>query len=186
MGFYQLMMKNKGGGSNILYAPALDGTEQITTMRNQVTPTIANNIMYGGSGYLSQGWDNSVLWELKFEATAEANKGNGIMLHAGTTNTRDYDLVCLTGDSAIYIYSNGSTTTVDDRYFPNQSSQNRLDSGWKQITIEKISSNQIKITINGYFKTWTFPAMATYDIVQIGVDSWGGTAQLKNIIVTKI
>ena len=169
---------------NILYQPKLDGTEAITTMSGQTTPTISNNTLVGGSGYLTQGWDNTGLWKLQFEATADANSGNGIMLHAGTTNTRDYDLVCLTGDSAVYIYSNGSTTTVDDRYFPNQSSQNKLDSGWKTVEIEKISSNQIKITINGYSKTWTFPAMATYNIMQIGVDSWGGTAQLKNIVVT--
>ena len=173
----------KSSNNIIIYQPSLDGTEQITTMSGQTTPTISNNTLVGGSGYLTQGWDNTGLWKLEFEATG-TSEGNGIVLHVGTTSIRDYNLIQLTNQSSVYIYTGSSTTTVDDRYFPNQSSQNMLEYGWQKVTYEKINSTQIKITINGYSKTFTWSLLANYNTINIGVDSWGGTAQLKNIIVT--
>ena len=170
-------------GNNTIYAPLLDGSEAITTMSGQSSPSISNNTLVGGSGYLTQGWDNTGLWKLEFEATG-TSEGNGIVLHVGTTSVRDYNLIQLTNQSAVYIYTGSSGTIVNDRYFPNQSSQNMLEYGWQKVTYEKINSTQIKITINGYSKTFTWNLLADYNTINIGVDTWGGTAQLKNIAVT--
>lgn len=52
--------------SRVIYQPALEGTESITTIRTY-TPTISNNELVSGCGYLSDGWDNTIDWELTFE-----------------------------------------------------------------------------------------------------------------------
>ena len=38
------------------------------------------------------------------------------------------------------IYTGSYGTVVNDRYFPNQSSQNMLENGWQKVTYEKINS----------------------------------------------
>lgn len=173
----------KSSNNIIIYQPSLDGTEQITTMSGQTTPTISNNTLVGGSGYLTQGWDNTGLWKLSF--TAKANSGDcGIILHVSSNNSRDNNLLQLTGNSAIYGYQNSSTVISDDRYFTEIDSNNLLTKGWQDITYEKTGATTIKISMNGYSHTINWTTLQSYNTINIGVDSWGGTAQLKNIVVT--
>ena len=176
--FRQLMMKSKTD-SNILYAPKLNGTEQITTL----TPTVSiqNNTLRGGSGYLSLGWDNTVLWELtfKFRGVSTVAQG-GFYIIAPTMVERDVTEFLYTGDSRIYMYTN--------RYSVSSASFLGLGNitSWENIKFTKINSSSLVLKIGGIQATLSWSALSSLSRVCIGVDSWGGTFEMKDIVVTKI
>ena len=123
-----------GGGSNILYQPTLDGTEQITTMSGQNSPYITNNTLTGqisgqkgGSGYLTQGWDNTGLWKLNLNGFI-SNSGGGIIIAMGTTQ-RDYNLVMIDASGSLWRYNGSSGKS----YVLNLGS---LTSGFVNIEVE--------------------------------------------------
>ena len=75
--------------SRVIYQPALDGTESITTIRTY-TPTISNNELVSGCGYLTNGWDNTIDWELTFEYYVTGDNNGYLVIPKGTTS-RDYN-----------------------------------------------------------------------------------------------
>ena len=70
--------------SRVIYQPALDGTESITTIRTY-TPTISNNELVSGCGYLTNGWDNTIDWELTFEYYVTGDNNGYLVIPKGTT-----------------------------------------------------------------------------------------------------
>ena len=188
--FRQLMMKKK---SNILYAPTLDGSEQITTISGQNSPRILNNTFTGqttsgngGCGYLSQGWDNTGLWEVNCKGFWY--QGNcGICIYDGISTSRDRACLKLT-NTELWVYHDNGTGSFVSSCFPQINV-------WNDVTITKLNSTlvNVKITYNGTTKlnqnvTWN--DLASHDKVFIGVDTWGTGSfyysQVKDILVTKI
>lgn len=185
-GFTQLMMRNKG--SNILYAPALDGTEQITTMSGQRTPTIVNNTLTGyyssgkgGSGYLSEGWDNTGLWQLTFKGRLFGYSGDGLLLVCNSSQ-RDYNLINMTSED-FWRYNGSSSTKFS--YSPSLYS-----STMRNVTITKINSTTITIKVDTGSEVMIngFTALSQTDRCYIGVDSWenGKYGIISDILVVKL
>lgn len=82
---------------NFLYAPLLDGTETVYTIPYEASgtsinfqPTINNNQLQDGAGYLSDGWDNTVNWELTFEYYTTGDNNGYTVIPLGT-DKRDYN-----------------------------------------------------------------------------------------------
>lgn len=184
-GFSQLMMRNKGSGSNILYAPSLDGTEQITTMSGQTSPVITNNTFSGGSGFLSDGWNNSGLWKLTFEAkSSQSNSNCGAGIFLPTMTTRDQNCAKVTSACYVSIYANSSTVVANDSYFYNYSYRMY---NWLPITIEKTSNTTIEISIGTGQKTYTWSVLSSTSKMCIGVDTWSSNAcSIRNILVVSV
>lgn len=174
-----LSMLMENGESDIIYAPKLNGTEQITTL----TPTVSiqNNILRGGSGYLSLGWDNTIPWELtfKFRGISSVTMG-GFYIIAPTMTERDVTEFLYTGDSRIYMYTNRSANTSS--YFMTLGNI----TSWEDIKFTKVGSNGLNLKIKNYETTLYWSALNSLSRVCIGVDSWGGVFEIKDIVVTKI
>lgn len=188
--FRQLMMREKGG-SNIIYAPTLDGTEQITTMsgvNGYVTPTISNNELKTqnyASGYLTEGWNNTVNWKLTFKCSSNSTSViGGFYIVFPSTINRDYNELLFDNTLTMFIYENGSKT-FDDTYFK---SAYATYNTWANITVEKLSSTQLKISVGANSKTITWNSMSTQNRLCIGVDSWNSSfiGYLKDILVIKV
>lgn len=173
--------------SNILYQPLLDGAEQITTMSGQKSPHIANNTLTGyinssesGSGYLSQGWDNTGLWELTFKGRI-TGEGSGIILVCDSTQ-RDNNLINI---SATYLWRYNGSSGSNYSYYPSVESSEMRD-----ITITKIDSTTITIKIdNDSAGTISgFTPLSQTNRCYIGVDYWafGAYAIISDILVTKV
>ena len=161
----------KGYKTVILYQPALNGTEPITTMSNQNSPTITNNTLTGytssgngGSGYLSEGWDNTGLWKLTFKGRLNT-PSSGIILVCDSTQ-RDYNLINLARKD-FYRYNGSSSTTFS--YSPTLYSDTMHD-----ITITKTDSTTIKIKVDSGSEVTIsgFTPLSQTDKCYIGVDSW--------------
>lgn len=165
------------GSDNIIYQPSLDGTEQITVLSGDVS--IQNNILRGGSGYLSLGWDNTVSWELtfKFRGVSTVAQG-GFYIIAPTMTERDVTEFLYTGDSRIYMYTNRSSNTSG--YFM---ALGNITS-WEDIKFTKTGSNGLRLKIRNYETTLNWSALSSLSRVCIGVDSWGGVFEIKDILVT--
>ena len=72
----------------------LDGTEPITTITTY-TPTVVNNTLTNGCGYLTSGFDNSTNWELtyKYKFVDDVQStwvGAGALVCPANTSARDY------------------------------------------------------------------------------------------------
>lgn len=183
--FYEGNGTGNFSGAKLLYNPVLDGTEQITTMTSQNSPYITQNTLtgnlsgqIGGSGYLSEGWSNSGLWELEFDGWCSQNS-SGLLL-ALTTDTRDYNLFLIECSGTGYVYngSSGSSQTG----FPS------LTQTWRHIVIKKISSTSISVKVDTNTVNFTnFTALGSAPKCYIGVDAWATNqyAVIKNIYVTE-
>lgn len=180
-----LINRNQIASGNILYAPALDGTEQITTLSGQTSPTISDNQLVGGSGYLTQGWDNSGLWQLTFRAYAtNVNTiDTGIILCPPTATDRDENEFMLTNGGSMYIYENSAQVGYDS------SLQSILDTyqSWAEYTISKIAPDTIRIYWENGYVDMTWEALASYDRICIGVDKWSDNSmKIEQIKVEKL
>lgn len=172
MSFYQLMMRNKGGGSNILYAPALDGTEQITTMSGQNSPHIENNTLTGytasgngGSGYLSEGWDNTGLWELTYKGRINGSDGYAGLLLVCNSNKRDYNLINTTREHWRYNGSSSRTFNYSPPIYGTTMHNIKITKTNSTTVVIKVDDGE-SVTIND------FTALSQTNRCYIGVDSW--------------
>lgn len=186
---WQGVIKDKYYGiksSNILYQPSLDGTEAITTMSGQDTPIITNNMLAGGSGYLTQGWDNTGLWKLTFKAYSTSSStviNNGIIICPPSATQRNQNEFLITNGGSIYIYSNGSNV-LHDRTVENIISCYQT---WTEYTITKTSPTTINISNGTSQVNITWNALSSYNKICIGVDKWSTDyIGIKDISVTKI
>ena len=155
-----------------LWVPALDGTETIHQV--QGTTTISNGEMSGGSGYIGA-FDNTGNWELSFKAKW-SNGSCGIWLIKSDETSRDSnDVLMLQG--SIYAHVGGSGSAVG-AFSPYLSANTYHD-----ITVTK---NGTTLSIKGDNQspvniTWSLAT--TLSTLSIGVDAWGGTSYIKDIVV---
>ena len=161
-----------------LYAPLLDGTEQKQQLDG--TTTISNGVMSGGAAYLTGGWDNTIDWELTAEVYFNSNDGMAFCLYAPTDTTRDNNVLKMMGRSygKAYSYLNGS------------SQQSGTISGivtgsWMTVTMTRVGNNiSIKIG-NNTATTFTY-RYTSFTSICVGVDTWGKSTSVRNIVVDAI
>ena len=82
---------------HFLYSPLLDGTETVYAIPYEANgtsinfqPTISDNQLQDGAGYLLDGWDNTVDWELTFEYYPTGDNNGYTVIPLGT-DKRDYN-----------------------------------------------------------------------------------------------
>lgn len=146
-----------GGDNSIIYQPTLDGTESITTIETY-TPTITDNTLTNGCGYLTNGWDNTIDWELTFDYYTTGDN-NGYLVVPKDTTQRDYKGIQQWYCNQLNFYVNGTKPTG---YITNATSCNE----WISVKITKIGYVWT-VYYNGVQKTqWDTEGYAST------VDSW--------------
>ena len=170
-GYEQLTSQNISI-TNILYQPALDGTENITKISGN-NATISNNRLISGCNYLTDGWDNSTDWTLTFKAKLTTTNGCGCFITVSGQYRRDWDWIQINNcDGDLRVLNRVNNTHDYTRV--GSPDTNLLD-----ITI-------VKRTVNGS-TTYTTLIDGYNSVVQsntnldnasrlvIGVDYWTGT-----------
>ena len=168
-----------GGGSNVIYQPSLDGTE--SKYQIQGTTTISNGVMSGGSGYLATGWDNSIDWELTFELRFDTQNDCGVLIIPNTVTSRDYNEVMILPpqQTSLWVrYQNGAGQF-------NYTSRTITTDTWYQVTVTFID-NDLRLQMFGTDTTVSASYLRNFANMSIGVDSWGGSASIRNIVVTDL
>ena len=155
-----------------LWVPQLDGTETIHQV--QGTTTISNGEMYGGSGYIGA-FDNSNNWELSFDGKLTGDNCGLWLIKSDETSRDTNDVLLIRGNT--YTHINGSATAHGN--VGTVLSANTYHS----FKYTKNGNNLTIVVDNTYTKTIQWSLLSTLSTLAIGVDSWGGTATIKNIVV---
>ena len=161
-----------------LYAPLLDGTEQIQQL--QGTTTVANGEMSGGAAYLKGGWDNTIDWELTADVYFTSSDGMAFCLYAPTDTSRDNNVLKMMGRSygKAYSYLNGSSQQSGGI-------TGITNGSWMTVKMTKEGSN-ISISVNGNTATTFTYRYTSFSTICVGVDTWSQTTKVKNIIVDSL
>lgn len=166
--------------SRIIYQPALNGTEAITTIETY-TPTISNNELVNGCGYLTNGWDNTIDWELTFEYYVTGDNNGYIVIPKGTT-TRDYNGIQQWYSNQLNFRVNGSSPSGN---ISHATSTNQ----WIRVKVTKVGYVW-EVYYNDILKTtWNASSYAstldTWTEMCIGLDrnSNRNSAKIRNIKV---
>lgn len=162
--------------SSYLYAPTLDGTESVTAFSGYSAPTISNNVLVNGAGYLTDGWSNSGNWEISFDFKL-GNSTSGIILCSNSATGYD-------NNSIQIILSQFSIRNGTTMYLNKSMS---LSSGtWYSATIRK-EGTAITYTIGSVTGTSTWTGQSSITTMAIGNYYWSSaSSNLKNIKVTSI
>lgn len=178
--------------NNILYAPPLNGTEAVYTIPYNgdgtsinFQPTISNNQLQDGAGYLSDGWDNTVNWELTFEYYTTGDNNGYTVIPLGA-DKRDYNGIQQWYNRQLNFYVEGAKPSG---YLSNAGL--RLET-WMSVKITK-EEYIWKVYYDDVLKT-TFDLSSYAAIVDdwtrmcIGVDRNGNrySAAIRNIFVREI
>ena len=166
--------------SRVIYQPALDGTEAITTIRTY-TPTISNNELVSGCGYLTNGWDNTIDWELTFEYYVTGDNNGYLVIPKGTTQ-RDKNGIQQWYSNQLNFRVNGSSPSGN---ITNATSTNQ----WINVKVTKVGYVW-KVYYNDILKTtWNASSYAstldTWTEMCIGLDRDNNrnSAKIRNIKV---
>lgn len=158
-----------------LFVPSLESGTSFYQISGSTS--IANGEMSGGSARLTTAWDNTVDWELTFDGK-KSNNNCGYWLINPTDTTRDNNCVKLVSGTIPYVYVSGSDThnygdlgTLSNNTY--YSYTIRKENGVLKI---KRSGSSTELTVN-----WSL--LSSLTTIAIGVDTWGHTATIKNIIV---
>ena len=156
-----------------LWCPKLDGTETIHQVQN--TTTIANGEMYGGSGYIGA-FDNTGNWEMTFQAKF-SNTSCGIWLIKSDETNRDSNDILFIRET-IYRHANGSGEGS-----PQYPYEGRLSSNtYYEFKLTK-NGNTLSIQVASRSGSFTWSLLNTLSTLSVGVDAWGGTSYIKDIVV---
>lgn len=158
-----------------LYAPALDGTETLYQING--TTTVSNGEMSGGTCYLTTGWDNTIDWELSFEAYFVGTCGQSIQLSFGNPTRADYNCIRFLCSNYNRVQTNKPSTTYNDLSL-NSVSQNT----WLSFNVKR-ESDTMTVKIGDNTETTHNYRFSEYSTVCIGTNSWGEGVKLRNIIV---
>lgn len=179
----KVLQISSGGGSTIIYQPTLDGTENITTIATY-TPTITNNTLTNGCGYLTNGWNNTIDWELTFDYYTTGDNNGYLIIPKGTTQ-RDYKGIQQWYCNQLNFYVNGTKPTG---YITDATSCNE----WISVKITKIGYVWT-VYYNDVQKTqWDTESYAStvdsWTEMCIGLDKNSSSryATIKNIVVKSI
>ena len=164
--------------STHLFAPLLDGTDNIYTISG--TTTVTDGEMSGGSSYLTDGWDNTIDWVLTFEAYHTARDGQAWGLYAPNQTQRDYNVGKFMPPAYNKLYSCVNGSSSQDGNF------NGLTYGsWQSWTVTK-TGNTLTVQIGNNTPTTHTYRYSQYPTIHIGTDTWGNIMKLRNIIVDPI
>lgn len=162
-------------GQAHLYAPKLDGTETLYQING--TTTVSNGEMSDGTCYLTQGWDNTIDWELTFEAYFDSRDGESIQLSFGNPTRADYNCIRFLCPAYNRIQTNKPSTVYNDG-----SLNSVTQSTWLSFNVKRVRNTMTVKIGNNNATTHTY-RFSEYDTVCIGTNTWGGIAKLRNIIV---
>ena len=164
------------------YAPKLDGTEQLTLLRNHI-PEInqIDNEMYiiwDFGGYLTEGFKNTNFWEVTFDVKLLEGSQTGadcFICNKGVTGQRRKQSWNYEANSQPYSESDKSIGEGQFKLSTITSSE------WKSVTIRKLNNKYITIqtvgtNINNEIQYWN---NSTYDFICVGISSWGSASKIK-------
>ena len=157
-----------------LYVPKLDGTETIHQLSG--TTTISNGEMSGGSGFIGA-FDNTGDWELSLKAQFSGSNC-GFWIIASNDTTRDNNACKLvSGNMSVYPYINGNQGSLTR--MSNQVSYNVYHT-W---TIRKENNVLTFKYDDESARSVDWSLINSLSTLGIGVDTWGHTATIKDIVV---
>ena len=122
---------------------ALDGSEAIFTMTGSDgpscrTPTIENNILKDGSGYLANGWNNTIDWQLTFDYFC-TGVGNGAIIIIPETNSRNRNSIMFWQQENVIFGNSSSLYSFNSVSMPYNN--------WHNIKVIK-ENNTITVYVN--------------------------------------
>ena len=144
-------------------AYVLDGTESISSITSYPTPTIANNVLSDGLGYLSDGFDNTGNWKLEFKYKASGAGAGFILIPTGIT-ARDKYFVQLWERNSVSFrdpnssVSGGSSFTAFD------------PDTWVDVEITKQSTTLTVVVDNTQRGQATISTLSNYNTLYVGLD----------------
>lgn len=165
---------------NVKYAPLLDGSEEVTLLKEGITfpPTIQNGVASNGLFYLTQGWSNIGNWTLTFDYYVTGDN-NGYLVIPQGTSIRDYNGIQQWHTVDLNCRNNGVTCTGTTRVDLNRST-------WINVKIEKVNNTTLKVYYDNILTTtFVWNELEQYPIMCIGLDrnSSRNSASIKNIFV---
>lgn len=179
-------------GDNILYAPLLNGTETVYTIPYDANgtsinfqPIISNNQLKDGAGYLSDGWDNTVNWELTFEYYVTGDNNGYLVIPQGTTS-RDYNGVQQWQNKQLNFRVQGSSPSG------NLSNAGLSTNTWNSVRITKVDYVWTVYYNDTQVTSWDSSSYSsivdTWTTMCIGLDKNSSSryASIRNIIVKEI
>jgi hypothetical protein len=128
--------------------------------------------MYGGSGYIGA-FDNTGNWEITLQAKW-SNTQCGVWIIKSDETSRDNNDILILRDN-FYYHVNGSGTSGGGNMLKSSNT-------YYPITLTK-NGNSLTISVNNITRTFNWSLATSLSTLSIGVDSWGGTATIKDIIV---
>ena len=121
---------------------------------------------------MTSAWDNTGDWECSFKYKASGGRAGALIIKSDETS-RDNNEIMVRG-GGVYVYVNGSSQSVSVINLSNNTYYNvKLTKQNGTLTLE-LNNNQ-------YTLSWSL--ISTLSTLAIGVDSWGDTATIKDIIV---
>lgn len=169
---------------NVLYNPSLDGTEAITTI-STYTPSISDGVLTNGCGYLTDGWDNTVDWELTFEYYVTGDNNGYLVIPQGTTS-RDYNGVQQWQNKQLNFRVQGSSPSG------NISNAGLSTNTWINVRITKVGYVWTVYYNDTQVTSWDSSSYSsivdTWTTMCIGLDKNASSryASIRNIIVKEI
>lgn len=164
--------------NTVLYQPTLNGTEEITQISG--TTTVSGGEIYGGVGFLKEGWDNSSNWKLTCKYKAQYGTSMWVMPTTETQMENNGLQLKNYNDHEYSVFVNGATTTksADTNCYPNDT--------YVPVTIVK-DGTTFTLTINGYTYTATWDT-SSFSSLCIGIQDWesGKTSYVKEIKVVQL
>lgn len=128
--------------------------------------------MSGGSGYLSTAWDNSNDWVMTCDFKFNGNNC-GLLLIKPNETSRDKNEILIRNTNC-YSYVNGVSSNIG--------SLSLSANNYYNVEITKQGST-ITIKVNNQTITTSWTLASTLENMCIGVDTFGATATIKNIVV---
>lgn len=142
---------------------SLDGTEGITQIWG--TTTVSDSVMYGGQGYLTDGWDNSGDWILEFDAKFDKEHGTGIILVKDDISRINENTISIGANGWGGVYNNSAFSSNYNYY-------NTVPKNWYHFKITKNNST-ITINVNGVSTQITnWGPTTSASSLAIGVNTW--------------
>lgn len=178
--------------SDYLLVPPLNGTDTITKWTN-ATNTTGNGVFQSHGSYLSNGWDNTGLWQLDFDVKTSWWKYTGLMPICVPainpfTDAKNSSYSITTWEGFTCPSGMGFTTVGTAPSYTKKTATNTT----YHMTIKKIAPNRIKIILeNNSAYTWIRESslLSNYSTLYFGSRdnpssrNTGGVLQFSNIVV---
>jgi len=145
-----------------LKAYELNGTESVTTI-DGYTPSIVDNTLTNGCGYLSDGFDNTDDWELTFDYSNSVTTSAGVLLVTQDTSQRNKYFVQIWAYLVSFknpTSSVGSTANIS----------NFIANTWYAIKITKVGTTVTVYCNDTQVNQATISTINNYNSLYVGVD----------------